>query len=371
MTQLKPSAAFTYEGKTALDYANEACATLMRKFAAPDLPPKGRFHYHQGVFLSGMLKTYELTGDESLLKYVKEYVDARIDAYGNIYEFNPGMIDDLQPGILLFPLYDMTRDPRYKAALDTIAHYIRTCPQNPEGGIWHKAWYRGQMWLDGLYMAGPFSVEYGVRFGDDGLIDMAVNQARLMEEKTRVKESGLWRHAYDYYREQPWADKVTGLSPEFWGRSIGWVPVGLLDEIEPLPADHQGRAALTRVTIDLLRSLARYQDEKSGMWYQVVDKASRPDNWPETSCTSLYAAGICKAVRLSLLEETYLDIARKGVEGVLRSLAYDENGIRIGNVCVGTNVGDYTHYINRPTSVNDLHGVGAFLIMCAEAHRVL
>lgn len=49
--------------ETALFYARAACDTMMRKFAAADLPPKGHFYYHQGVFLSGVLKTWQLTGD--------------------------------------------------------------------------------------------------------------------------------------------------------------------------------------------------------------------------------------------------------------------------------------------------------------------
>ena len=34
--------------------ARRACDTLMAKFDAPDLPPVGQFHYHQGVFLDGL-----------------------------------------------------------------------------------------------------------------------------------------------------------------------------------------------------------------------------------------------------------------------------------------------------------------------------
>lgn len=33
-------------------------------------------------------------------------------------------------------------------------------------------------------------------------------------------------------------------------------------------------------------------------------------------------------------------------------------------------VGDYDHYIHRPVSANDLHGVGAFLLMCEECEQV-
>ena len=46
-------------------------------------------------------------------------------------------------------------------------------------------------------------------------------------------------------------------------------------------------------------------------------------------------------------------------------------GILIGNICIGTGVGDLKHYYARPTSINDLHGAGAFLLMCTEAAQVL
>ena len=40
------------------------------------------------------------------------------------------------------------------------------------------------------------------------------------------------------------------------------------------------------------------------------------------------------------------------------------------DVCVGTGVGTYDFYCGRPCSVNDLHGVGAFLLMCAAMQRL-
>lgn len=49
---------------------------------------------------------------------------------------------------------------------------------------------------------------------------------------------------------------------------------------------------------------------------------------------------------------------------------YDsENNLLLGGVCIGTGVLDYKGYIERPTGVNDLHGMGAFLLMCAEIVR--
>jgi unsaturated rhamnogalacturonyl hydrolase len=54
----------TANEKTALDYAKMGADTLIRKFPADELPPKNRFHYHQGVFLSGMERIYFLSGEK-------------------------------------------------------------------------------------------------------------------------------------------------------------------------------------------------------------------------------------------------------------------------------------------------------------------
>ncbi|MDR1599521.1 MAG: glycoside hydrolase family 88 protein [Oscillospiraceae bacterium] len=351
-----------------LAHARDACDTMLRRFRPEDLPPLKHFHYHQGVFLSGMHKTYQITGDERYYDYIKDWIDSLIDPYGNITHFNPGQLDDLQPGILLFPLYERTGDPRYKTAMDTIAYYLRHFAKNPDGGFWHKAWDRNQMWLDGLYMGGVFCAMYARAFGASELMDSAAFQAMEMERRTRDESTGLWYHAYDYDRRQPWADRETGRSPEFWGRAMGWVTVALLDELDCAPEDHPGRSGMVRAVTGLLRSVSRYQDGGSGLWYQVIDKGGGPGNWLESSCTCLFAASLFKAARLGLLDAPYLDQARKAARGVASRLYHDDNGLVVDNICVGTGVGDYNHYINRPTSRNDLHGVGAFLLMCAEAY---
>lgn len=351
--------------------ATEGCETLMKKFNPTELPPVHRFHYHQGVFLSGMYETYRLTGDQRYMDYIKAWVDDLIDPYGNICSgCNPGQLDDLQPGILLFPLYEQTHDERYRIAMETIAYYMEHFPRNPEGGFWHKLWYRNQMWLDGLYMAGPFLAEYGAKFSRPELFDLDVFQAQMMHDKTVDEKTGLWYHAWDYDKQLPWADPATGRSTEFWGRSIGWVPMALLGETEFMPADYAGRKTLEKLSVDLLRALLPWQDAKTGLWYQIVNKPEAPDNWLETSCSCLYTGALCKAVRLGLMDENMLIPARKGLDGILTRVGRDENGILLSGVCIGTSVGDYPYYAARPTSVNDLHGMGAYLLMLTEAARV-
>lgn len=356
--------------KEPLYYAKASCETMMRKFKAVDLPPKGHFHYHQGVFLSGVYQTYLACKEERYFQYIKDWVDSCVDENGEIHEYDKGQLDDIQPGILLFPLFERTGDKRYKRALDTLLPIIYNFPKNEAGGFWHKKWCPDQMWLDGLYMAGPISAEYGNRFEKPEYQEIAIDQALLMQEKTRDEKTGLWYHAWDCSKKEGWADKQTGLSPEFWGRSIGWVPVAVLDELEFIPDSHKSYQALCELVHNLLEAVCRYQSEE-GRWYQVVNKGEEEGNWLENSCSCLYVAAICHAVRKGILPEHYLAQAKKGYEAVIRSLKWEGEDLLVGGVCIGTGVGDYKHYCERPTSVNDLHGVGAFLLMCSQVQQIL
>ena len=135
-----------------------------------------------------------------------------------------------------------------------------------------------------------------------------------------------------------------------------------------LREDLENRDEVIRMACDLLKNLCRFQSE-DGRWYQVVDKVNEPGNWLENSCSSLYVAGLCKAMRKGYLPDDYAEHAIRGYEGVIRSLTWEGEDLQIGNVCIGTGVGDYAFYIARPVSVNDLHAVGSFLIMCTEMYR--
>ena len=346
-----------------LDYAQQAVETMMRKYHAADLPPKGHFHYHQGVFLSGVYKTFLLNHREDYFSYVKDWINSVFDAQGNILDYSHADLDDIQPGILLFPLLDRTSDEKYKKCIASVAKEVEDIPKCECGGFYHKVHDKGQMWLDGLYMACPFITEYGRRTDNKNLLGLVCKEIYLMRENTEDSATGLWYHAWDETRTAAWCDKKSGLSPEFWGRSIGWVPVALLGDLDSLPPEYSDRKFIEETYVKLITSVMKYQSA-DGRWYQVVNKGERSDNWLENSCSCLFANAIARGVKKGLLPFEDMSAARKAFDGVTTSLQTDGDDLLIGNVCIGTGVGDYKHYINRPCSINDLHGVGAFLLMC-------
>lgn len=381
--------------KTALDYGKECCDALMKQYKPQLLPPEGSFFYIQGVFLSGMQNIYSLCNEEKYFDYVKAYVDSTIGENGEIYGFCHElpipkvaektkraltMLDFKQPAILLYQLYDKTGEEKYRRAIEIISKSMHFWPVNQYGGYWHMMTQPFQMWMDGAYMAGPLSVMYAARFGDDILRERAINQIFIMNDFMKDKETGLYYHGWDDsvailgFLPMPWADKETGLSSQVWGRAVGWYAVAILDMLDYIPKDHPSVPRLKQIECDLLSVLPKFQDEKTGMWYNVLDKPGKEGNWVESSCTNLFIYSYAKAIRTGVLSKDYANVLEKAYNGICDTLYYDDEGyLVVDHVCMGTCIDDgtYEHYINRDRVKNDLHGAGAFILMCAEMHRYI
>jgi unsaturated rhamnogalacturonyl hydrolase len=353
--------------QSVLGYAKTGADTLMCKFTVDNLPPKNRFHYHQGVFLSGVERIFLLSKDQKYYDYIKAWLDYYIDEKGNIrYGDNVRQFDDMQPAVLLYNLYTETKDPRYKKVLDNFVPIVEMWPTNARGGFWHKYDQPNQMWLDGLYMIGPWTAMYAYYFNKPYFFEKLYWQMNLMRRNMTDRKTGLLYHAWDDSKEAPWADKQTGLSPEFWGRAIGWYAVAIMDILDYIPAEHEHWHEFEGAAIDIINALVRFQDMESGLWFQVADKGGTPGNWLETSCSCLYTYAIAKAIKKNLFHKSYARYIHRAYEGIISSLTFVADELILPNVCIGTEVGDYEYYIKRPTVQNDLHGMGAFLLMCTE-----
>lgn len=357
--------------RSPLEWAELACDSIMSSYTPGKLPPAHRWHYHQGVFLCGMELLWEAVKEPRFEAYIQGYVDDSVDENGNFY-FARDELDAIQAGLLLFELEKRTDHRKYRIAADKLRGLFETLNKTSEGGYWHKDKYPDQMWLDGLYMGGVFALKYANAYGDESLRGMVLHQERLMRQHMKDERTGLLFHAWDERRSMPWADSVTGCSPELWGRSLGWYGLALAQFLDLLPQDDAGRSELAAVQADFVRALIRYQDEESGLWYQVVDKGYMEDNWLETSCTSLFVYTIARAIKQGIVGQECLPAAQKGYRGLLNVIEYnDKGGLVLPGICIGTSAGDYENYVTRPTSSNDLHGVGAFVMACVEMQDLI
>ncbi len=69
----------------------------------------------------------------------------------------------------------------------------------------------------------------------------------------------------------------------------------------------------------------------------------------------------------------YSNIIKKAYDSLISTIYYEKDILTIDNICTGTCIenGTYEYYINRSRTKNDLHGIGAFVLMCTEMQKYL
>ena len=324
----------------------------------------GGWSYPIGLYLCGQYLVYKRTGKASYLAYIKAWADRFVGSDGSIdNSFNS--LDSMQPGNVLLLLYAETGLSRYAKAADRIRARLNSYPRTKDGGFWHATSRQHQLWGDGTYMVLPFLVGYGAARGDATYANNEAAKQLTVYFQHLTDPNGLLYHAYDEAAAQSWVVKGTHHSPESWCRAIGWYAMACVEVLDHLPATHPQRAAIVAIVRQLAAGFARYQDTKTGRWFQVVDRGELTSNWTETSSSAMYTYATAKAIRRGYLDAaTYQPVVARGYQGVLAKVSKGSDGLtNIADICVGTNVGDLDFYLARPRATNDPHGLGSFLIM--------
>ncbi len=336
--------------------------------------------YPQGLVLHGFEKIWrqDQKQHQHYFDYIKAYADKLIDEKGNIktYDATNFNIDMMNSGKILFNLYEVTKDEKYKIAIETLREQMKWQPRTTEGGYWHKLRYPWQLWLDGAYMGSPFLAQYGKTFGDKTAFDDVANQLLLMEKHLRDSKTGLLYHGWDESKLQPWADQQTGRSPNFWGRAIGWYAMAIVDVLDFLPQDHPKRKDVIGILQRLAPALQKYQDVKTGLWYQVVDQGNREGNYLEASASSMFVYALAKGANKGYLDKSFRQVAEKGFKGLTEQLIkVQPNGeVNLTQVCAVAGLGagrdgSYEYYVNEKIRTDDPKGTGPFVLASLELNK--
>ena len=319
----------------------------MKRFPEPwmiEKASKPRWGYTHGLVVKSMLEEWKHTGDSTYYDYAKIYADSLIDNDGHIrtmkyLSFN---IDNVNAGKILFDFYAQT---------------------------------------DGIFMASPYLAQYGATFGEPALQDEAVKQILLIARKTYDPATGLYYHGWDESREQKWASRETGCSPNFWSRSIGWYGAAIVDVLDYLPQETEGRDSILQILQGLAQAMVRYQDPQSGTWYQVTDQGARKGNYLESSATALFIYTLAKAINQGYIGNEYITPVQKAFNGMIREFTrLEEDGTYTLTHCcavagLGGNSGKYRdgsfeYYIGEPVIENDPKSVGTFILAAIEYERM-
>ena len=339
------------------------------------------WNYEQGVMLEGISRVWYNTADPKYFDYVKKGVDRFVSEDGTIRSYRPEDYnsDSVRMGTQLLMLYGVTGQEKYFKAASILRDQLKKHPRTNEGGFWHKKRYPYQMWLDGLYMVEPFYAQYATMFHEPADFDDIANQFIWMEKHARDPKTGLLYHGWDESKQQGWADKKTGLSPNFWGRAIGWYAMALTDVIPYFPENNPKRAELVAILNRTAEAIKRYQDPTSGLWYEVMDKPDGKGNYHEASASSMFVYALARGVRLGYLPPSYLAVAEKGYAGIRKEFITTDGdkSIHLERTVGGAGLGraserepnrdgSYEYYINERIVRDDPKGLGAFLMAATE-----
>ena len=187
---------------------------------------------------------------------------------------------------------------------------------------------------------------------------------------------GLYYHGYDESRQMYWADPVTGCSPNFWLRAMGWFMVAMVDVLERMDEqlynEYRGIMAMLKQTIE---DVHKFQDEETGMFWQVMDHPGVEGNYLETSGTALFAYAVLKGVRLGYLPKRMAAWAEKAFYGTCdRYLSKNPDGsLQLDGICLVAGLGGKDHrdgslayYFSEPVVCNDAKGVGPLVLAYTE-----
>lgn len=340
-----------------------------------------KWNYIDGCMITGILELYEITGEARFLDFADRFLSGFVEEDGSIrtYDVEEYSLDNVNPAKNLITMYGLTGKEKYRKAIELVRSQLSTMPRTPEGNFWHKLIYPNQVWLDGIYMALPFYMEYEKRFDAQKDCQDICRQIANVEIRMRDPKTGLYYHGYDASRKMYWAEPDTGCSPNFWLRAEGWFIRGLVDVLEimkDLPMQAES-VHLQHMLLDLARALSKYQD-RSGLWYQLIALPELEGNYLETSGTALISAALLKAVRLGFLPESFRAIGEKAFYGIVdHRLTKNADGTPcVTGICLVAGLGGEQHrdgsvayYLSEPVVQNDAKGVGPLLLAYTEMLR--
>ena len=361
--------------------------------SAPDMPlwniesikhgKKPGWNYIDGCMTASLIELWKTRKDKKYFDFVKKFVDYYVNEDGTIlgYDKEKYSTDDISESRILFDLYKETKEEKYSKAIELTYSQILSHPRTKEGNFWHKKIYPNQIWLDGLYMAQVFYTRYQTERNKKDYTDI-VNQFNNVYNIMRDKETGLYYHGYDSEKTMFWADKKTGLSKNFWLRSIGWYTVALVDVLSYLDEQmYDEYATIKKILKDTVDAILKYQDAESKMFWQVPNFPNREGNYLETSGSAMIAYACLKGARLKALPERYSKIGLDIFNGICdKYLTVKEDGdLNLGGICLVAGLGpdnnrrrdgSYEYYISEPIVENDAKGVGPLIMAYTEVLKI-
>lgn len=386
-----------------------------------------KWSYINGCMVSAMMQLYDIKGDEGYKTFADNYMSPFISTTNNStrgyiaptnFKITNYTLDDLNCGKALIELIasGSENSPKYiNAVSDTlytgVLKGMLSSKTTAEGNLWHKNAYPYQVWLDGIYMETPFWLEYELELGNSSqrfitAANHVTNQIENVYNKLRNSTTGLYYHGYDAQADSSsgnynpssamdWAESGTGHSANYWLRGTGWYAMALVDNIEFMQKAEikynidlsSQKNSIINIYTNLMNTMLEYQDENTGLWYQVIDHPSEEYNYIETSGSAAMSYALMKGYNIGVADISFynsgLEVFRRLCDDKLVYSDSSQNTVNLNDICQTAGLagpssgatsssatigpkhtardGSYDYYVSEKTVTNDAKGVAPLI----------
>lgn len=381
-----------------------------------------KWSYINGCMVSAMMQLYDIKGDEGYKTFADNYMSPFISTTNNStrgyiaatnFKISNYTLDDLNSGKALIELIasGSANSVKYTNAVSNTLYTgvlkgMLSSKVTAEGNLWHKNSYPYQVWLDGIYMETPFWLEYELEIGNDAqsfvtAADHVTNQIENVYNKLRNSTTGLYYHGYDSRADiasgdynpssaMNWAETDTGHSANYWLRGTGWYAMALVDDIEFMQKAEQKfnidlsaqKNSLINIYTDLMNTMLEYQDENTGLWYQVIDHPGEEYNYIETSGSAAMSYSLMKGYNIGIADINFynsgLEVFRNICDNKLVYADSSQSTVNLNDICQTAGLGStsssatigpkhtsrdgsYEYYVSEKTVTNDAKGVAPLI----------
>ncbi|MGE5313228.1 MAG: glycoside hydrolase family 88/105 protein [Acidobacteriota bacterium] len=304
--------------------------------------------WNAGVGMIAISDYYEKSRDPHVLEYIAQWI-----ARNKHQCAKKDHVNYLTPLAIYPQMYERTNDAFYRdTAFDYAQWVMANAGRSKDGVFFHGASVSDEVWADTVFMALVFLSRTAKMTSDSVMAKEVFRQLLAHLQLLQDEETGVLYHGYHCIGKHH-------MSGALWTRGNSWAVIGAPIIIETLKGLAEAPEELLVRYRKLVDGILSFQAE-NGLWHTVM---TRPDFYQETSGSAGFAAGIMKAVRLSMLDSACMPRAIAAMEAASGMINSDG---AVQGVSGGTPIMPTIDAYGKLTCYPTLYGQGLTLLMLSE-----
>lgn len=327
------------------------------------------FNVETSVLASALIALYVQTNDTALLVYAQSYADKFVQNDGSILTLDASTFEsnNIAAGLFLFDLFNATRDAKYLRAVSHVREQLMRQPRTSDRAFLRNAESRQQLHLITLYDICPFYARFATIFDRSAIFGDISVQFDEYDKRTLDAKTGLNFDAWSATKQENWANSATGLSNFVSAQGMAFYMLAMVESLEYFPMNNPSRFRIITNLNRVAKSIAKQQDGKTGMWYQLLNAPKRGGNLPDANASAIMLYSIQKGVRLGVMPKSFSKTASKALDGVIKNGIQKQSDEKQnivfapGRINLGEIDGSLGSYVGVTKEKNNAYAVAAMI----------